>query len=65
MVEQDIVCCVIPVSNNDGEFFVVMVYFLWRVNDQRCTETVHVLPLFIRLASIQNERNIPVELTDE
>lgn len=37
---------VVPVTQNDGEFVVVLVHFFWRVDYDGCAETVNVLALW-------------------
>ena len=56
LLEQDLVLVVVPVSEDDGELFVVLVLLLWRVDDYRGAETVDVLTLVgIALAHVPRE----------
>ena len=45
VLQQDGMFFVIPVPKNNGEFFVILCDFFWRVKNQRCSQTVDVLAL--------------------
>ena len=45
LLQQDGMFFVIPVPENNGEFFVILCDFFFRVNYQRCSQTVDVLAL--------------------
>ena len=45
VLEEGRVLFVVPVAEDDGELFIVRVYFGWRMEEERCAETVNVLSL--------------------
>ena len=45
LLEKDCVLVVVPVTKDDGELLVVLVFLLWWVDDHRRTKTIHILPL--------------------
>jgi hypothetical protein len=56
LFDQDVMFSMVPFCDNDREFPVVAIHFPWGVDDQRCTEAIHVLSLNQRsLVSIQYE----------
>lgn len=45
LAEKDAVLVVVPITQDDGEFLVIVMLFCGRVDDYWCTETVDVLAL--------------------
>ena len=45
LLEEHVVLVMVPVTQDNGELFIVGMHFLRGVNDYRCTKSVDVLAL--------------------